>query len=132
MQLFKKKGVDKPAKEVKIFTNFPEWAKNSKSEEKDRVYTFLSHQQNVPPRVFFNTVRRYWFLAIAMNIISLIYLSMSFVTPYNKNMANPVTLVRVDGKLIEETIDQRREVLMENVLKRVEIKSASSPTNVKE
>lgn len=122
--MFKK---NKAPKEKQLpLTTAPDWQRAAKKTELDRISLYFYHQQAVPPRQYFNSMKKKWLIATVLNLLSLSLIAMSIIIPIQKNLSNDVKLVRVDGLLIEEARDQRRDVLVENVLMRTKIKKENN------
>ena len=51
-------------------------------------------------------------------MISLSFIITAYVSVLNKNLNVEVDFVRIDGVVVQETVDVRREVLLKNVRQR--------------
>lgn len=106
-----------------------EWAQATKRVRPDRILLYLDKQDHLNPYQLKDTIKRYWAVGIALNLISLGLIAHAFFYTTSANINNQVKLVRVDGKFVEESHDERRRILVENIIKRVEIKEQQENTN---
>ena len=61
---------------------------------------------------------RGWRAAALLMMISLSFIITAYVSVLNKNLNVEVDFVRIDGVVVQETVDVRREVLLKNVRQR--------------
>jgi len=61
---------------------------------------------------------RGWRTAALLMMISLSFIITSYVSVLSKNLNVEVDFVRIDGVVVQETVDVRREVLLKNVRQR--------------
>lgn len=97
------------------------WAEKIAQTSSERLAIYVNSALREPPAQYRKEVRLYWLTAIALNTISIILISFSLYIPTNKNLNNDVKLIRVDGKIINEAQDQRRDVYINNIIRRVEM-----------
>lgn len=109
-----------------IVSTHAQWAENAVSPRSDRVMIYLEGQDKLTPKQLHSTIKKYWITAIVLNMGVLLLMVHGMYTIITKNIENPVKMVRVDGKLIEESEDERRRILIDNVIKRVEIKEQNN------
>lgn len=124
--MFKRKKKTPDVKVTTPISTHPEWARKVASPTHERVLGYLDKQSRLSPLHLFRSIRSYWLIAIFFNLVALGYLAASITVPLNQNLDNQVKLVRIDGKFIEESFDERRKVLVDNILRRVEIKASQS------
>lgn len=111
-----------------LSSNLP-WAKKVQKPRHDRIINYLEDQDKLSPQRLFQSIKRYWIIAVAFNVLTLGLLGSSMWDTISKNLSNPVKLVRVDGKIVEESLDERRSILVENVIQRVQIKQQQTQDN---
>lgn len=108
-------------KQHKIASTKVEWAKKVVEPHGERLAIYFSSALREAPQKYQKETRFYWLIAITLNIASLAFVLTSFYIPINRNLNNEVKLIRVDGKIVNEAKDQRREVYINNIIRRVEI-----------
>ena len=92
----------------------------------DLVYRYIHNQRNLRPETYYNQTKWYWILGFIFSLCSSFLAATSFYNIIKKNDENPMLFKRVDGVEIEESMDIRREILMKNSLRQVEIKKENN------
>ena len=69
-----------------------------------------------------------WRAASLLMMISLSFTATSYIVVLNKNLNVEVDFVRIDGVVVQETVDVRREVLLKNVRQRQALKKVDEGT----
>lgn len=87
----------------------------------DRLTRYQESQLTMSPKKYLREVRFYWVFAFLFSIVSTIMMASSVAITLKKNAETPLNFVRVDGLRVEETFDVRRDVLMENSIRRAQI-----------
>jgi hypothetical protein len=92
----------------------------------DRVPLYLTKMLKQKPMDYFKQVRNYWILGIILNIVFLFLISGSIYYVLSKNSSSSLYFTRIDGLHVVEEKDIRRDVLLENSLKRARIKMVNN------
>lgn len=94
----------------------------------DRLKDYEKSMLTQKPLQHFKQIRAYWVAGIVVNVLALIMTLISINNIITENASSPLLLKRIDGVIVEEAFDVRREVMLRNTLKQVESKEA--PTDV--
>jgi hypothetical protein len=84
--------------------------------EDDRVKRYLNSELSSSPKETANQARRYFVLGAALNVLALGLVASSLFSILDKNDKVSLGLIRLDGVLVHEAQDIRRDVLLRNVL----------------
>jgi|AntDeeMinimDraft_5_1070356.scaffolds.fasta_scaffold37025_2 hypothetical protein len=79
---------------------------------------YWNRQEEMSPQQYFRNVKLYWGLAILMMVLSCVFFEVSLYVSTSKNEESVVSLLRIDGLVVEEALDVRRDALFEATLRR--------------
>jgi len=89
----------------------------------DLVFGYTNRENDYSPAKYYSSVKWYWILGIIFSLVSSGFMAVSFLNVISKNEENPMLFKRVDGVEVRESMDIRRDILMKNSLRQVEIKN---------
>ena len=88
-------------------------------------YITNAHKDTISKRSIKRSVdgiQRIWFMTIGCLTLSVVFLLIAYVIILNKNISVEVGFKRIDGIVINEKMDVRRKVLIDNIEERRRIK----------
>lgn len=84
--------------------------------EDDRIKRYLNNEQTATPVSVFKQIKMYYAIGIVLNVLVLLLVSFALTETLDKNNSVPLNLIRMDGVVVYEAKDVRRDVLLRNVL----------------
>lgn len=100
-----------------------------KYEGEDRFFRFWFSYKNCNPEAHQKSLRRVYLYVIIVSTLSSLFFSFSFYSKYSKNINQKIEIVRIDGVVVEEFHDLRRDVLIQNIKQRALIKANERPND---
>lgn len=88
----------------------------------DRFYRFWFDYKNATPEHHESSLKRIYLYSIFVSALSTVFFLWGFYLTFSANINQRVDVVRVDGVIVDEFFDLRRDVLIQNVKQRVEIR----------
>lgn len=86
--------------------------------EDDRIKSYVNKQFMESPKDTAKYTRNYLIAGIVLNLFSFFYFAMGHIHIVKENASNPLNLIRLDGVIVKEGNDIRRDVMLRNALQK--------------
>jgi len=86
--------------------------------EDDRIKSYVNKQFMESPKDTAKYTRNYLVAGIVLNLLSCFYFAMGHIHIVKENASNPLNLIRLDGIIVNEGSDVRRDVMLRNALQK--------------
>lgn len=86
--------------------------------EDDRIKSYVNKQFLESPKDSATYTRNYLIAGAVLNVFSCVYFAMGHFHIIDENSKNPLNLIRLDGVIVKEGSDVRRDVMLRNALQK--------------
>lgn len=94
--------------------------------EDDRIKSYINKQFMESPKDFAKTTRNYLVAGALLNVLAFIYFAVGHFSILHENANTPLNLIRLDGVIVKEATDVRRDVMLRNALQKTTNQKASN------
>ena len=91
--------------------------------EDDRIKSYINKQFLESPKDFAKSTRGYLVAGAILNIFAFVYFAMGHFHIISENANTPLNLSSIDGVIVKEGQDIRRDVMLRNALQKTSDKS---------